>query len=289
MRCGARAARYGRNRRLTWPAKPPFPARILMSGTGTASVYRVWRSHPFFRTCDESQCPPQPVMRSLPRACLAEARLRAKADAGRGRGEGVSALGSRIGLHLAPDKNASNRQIGPRFTRVRAVKGRAGPKQAADFRPRKPCLARHPRLLTPDHRGPAPYLAPSGEVAEWSNAPHSKCGIGASLSGVRIPPSPPNVADLRITQHYGPGGFDGVGPPCRAASVSRCHRLAVRESRMPPAARNTLRPEIHANLGQGKLALDFFERIYPHRPAGGGRSRDATGSAVAPRAAHKSL
>jgi hypothetical protein len=33
-------------------------------------------------------------------------------------------------------------------------------------------------------------MAP-GEVAEWSNAPHSKCGIGASLSGVRIPPSPP--------------------------------------------------------------------------------------------------
>ena len=30
-----------------------------------------------------------------------------------------------------------------------------------------------------------------GEVAEWLNAPHSKCGIGASLSGVRIPPSPP--------------------------------------------------------------------------------------------------
>ena len=26
-----------------------------------------------------------------------------------------------------------------------------------------------------------------GEVAEWSIAPHSKCGIGASLSGVRIP------------------------------------------------------------------------------------------------------
>src|ERR1700722_12038229 len=34
-------------------------------------------------------------------------------------------------------------------------------------------------------------MAP-GEVAEWSNAPHSKCGIGASLSGVRIPPSPPS-------------------------------------------------------------------------------------------------
>src|SRR5690606_29323927 len=30
-----------------------------------------------------------------------------------------------------------------------------------------------------------------GEVAERLNAPHSKCGIGATLSGVRIPPSPP--------------------------------------------------------------------------------------------------
>jgi hypothetical protein len=34
----------------------------------------------------------------------------------------------------------------------------------------------------------------SGEVAEWSNAPHSKCGMGASPSGVRIPPSPPSFA-----------------------------------------------------------------------------------------------
>ncbi len=35
----------------------------------------------------------------------------------------------------------------------------------------------------------APEVA--GEVAEWSNAPHSKCGIRATVSGVRIPPSPP--------------------------------------------------------------------------------------------------
>jgi hypothetical protein len=51
--------------------------------------------------------------------------------------------------------------------------------------PRRPaCLPRHPRLERPRPARP-------GEVAEWSNAPHSKCGIGASLSGVRIPPSPP--------------------------------------------------------------------------------------------------
>jgi hypothetical protein len=30
-----------------------------------------------------------------------------------------------------------------------------------------------------------------GEVAEWSIAPHSKCGIRATVSGVQIPPSPP--------------------------------------------------------------------------------------------------
>ena len=40
-------------------------------------------------------------------------------------------------------------------------------------------------------------MAP-GEVAEWSNAPHSKCGIGASLSGVRIPPSPPLNSTKRL-------------------------------------------------------------------------------------------
>ena len=32
---------------------------------------------------------------------------------------------------------------------------------------------------------------PRGEVAEWLKAPHSKCGVPARVSGVRIPPSPP--------------------------------------------------------------------------------------------------
>ena len=32
---------------------------------------------------------------------------------------------------------------------------------------------------------------PRGEVAEWSNAPHSKCGLPATVTWVRIPPSPP--------------------------------------------------------------------------------------------------
>src|ERR1700729_3045991 len=64
------------------------------------------------------------------------------------------------------------------------------------FKPRAPCPAGLPRLeLAPDPEGTdLPWFAP-GEVAEWSNAPHSKCGIGASLSGVRIPPSPPMISD----------------------------------------------------------------------------------------------
>ena len=42
-----------------------------------------------------------------------------------------------------------------------------------------------------------------GEVAEWLKAPHSKCGIGATLSGVRIPPSPPLYLNKKlITLRY---------------------------------------------------------------------------------------
>ena len=41
----------------------------------------------------------------------------------------------------------------------------------------------------PSQRGP-------GEVAEWLIAPHSKCGILARVSGVRIPPSPPTSIDF---------------------------------------------------------------------------------------------
>src|SRR5262249_28964749 len=43
----------------------------------------------------------------------------------------------------------------------------------------------------PRPEGLAALLGPDGEVAEWSIAPHSKCGIRATVSGVRIPPSPP--------------------------------------------------------------------------------------------------
>ena len=43
-------------------------------------------------------------------------------------------------------------------------------------------------------------MAVPGEMAEWSNAPDSKSGLGVSLTGVRIPISPPQKGPL-------PAGF----------------------------------------------------------------------------------
>ena len=63
----------------------------------------------------------------------------------------------------------------------------------AGLRPRaalatRPCLRGRAPL---DRARVSAPRAGSGEVAEWSIAPHSKCGIRATVSGVRIPPSPP--------------------------------------------------------------------------------------------------
>ncbi len=41
------------------------------------------------------------------------------------------------------------------------------------------------------HRAQRSTDAQRGEVAEWSIAPHSKCGVRVTVPGVRIPPSPP--------------------------------------------------------------------------------------------------
>ncbi len=56
---------------------------------------------------------------------------------------------------------------------------------------------------------------PSGEVAEWSNAPHSKCGIPARVSWVRIPPSPPEPSHTRS------------GVPWNAISLLKIWRFQV--------------------------------------------------------------
>ena len=66
----------------------------------------------------------------------------------------------------------------------------------------------------PDQRTKEPSAVAPGEVAEWSNAPHSKCGIGASLSGVRIP----SLSATRLRLRFGAAGRDGA-----QAKAGACH------------------------------------------------------------------
>src|SRR5271170_3458486 len=99
-----------------------------------------------------------------------------------------------------------------------------------DFSPPAPCLTHHPRLERRPTTGFGRFWHP-GEVAEWSNAPHSKCGIGASLSGVRIPPSPPLIfGDEKVLQNQAflePPAFGGVAPRWSTAASPSCH-LSIR-------------------------------------------------------------
>ena len=67
-------------------------------------------------------------------------------------------------------------------------------RSTTQYTPRDPCLSW--RAWLDSARPFAGLLWPvsgSGEVAEWLKAPHSKCGILARVSGVRIPPSPPTA------------------------------------------------------------------------------------------------
>src|SRR5919107_4162401 len=55
-----------------------------------------------------------------------------------------------------------------------------------------------PRDIHPASTSGPPRPSHPGEVAEWLNAPHSKCGIRATVSGVRISPSPPHYSAKRL-------------------------------------------------------------------------------------------
>jgi hypothetical protein len=65
--------------------------------------------------------------------------------------------------------------------------------------------------IAADRRGDY-ALCGHGEVAEWSIAPHSKCGVRATVPGVRIPPSPPSC--FALTR------FAGLSSCLTLASVS---------------------------------------------------------------------
>ena len=65
---------------------------------------------------------------------------------------------------------------------------------------------------SPDQTGPsARSPALRGEVAERSNAPHSKCGVRATVPWVRIPPSPPRTPSTGLVYQV-----SAVNPRCSA-------------------------------------------------------------------------
>ncbi|MEA2941128.1 MAG: hypothetical protein QOD09_1657 [Bradyrhizobium sp.] len=147
---------------------------------------------------------------------------------------GVLTIGTGPGNPSSPTgrkrRTATRTRLGSPRRRQEALRCAASGEQAAsvsqaNFLVAAPCLPRHPRLeLRPTEGGKPPVMAP-GEVAEWSIAPHSKCGIGASLSGVRIPPSPPFAPCFAGT---GPmnkvtGNREGVQDLGRA--IARLHQV----------------------------------------------------------------
>jgi hypothetical protein len=155
LRCTGRTLRSEPSPHLAGEAA--LPSQYFKERHGTASVYRVWRSHPFFEhAMNLSARPSRWCAPSLALVSPKPAFGRRRMPGGPGRGC------LRIGVANRTPPRARQKRVkpvmGPPFPRVRAGKGRAGPKQAADFRPRKPCLARHPRLLTPEPQGPCSLL-----------------------------------------------------------------------------------------------------------------------------------
>jgi hypothetical protein len=111
-------------------------------------------------------------------------------DAARDR-HSVPAYGGPTSFSPTPACRPSPHRRGPRRPVRRSVVAALFADQARNCHPRALSHPPSSPRTRPDHGGISPGLARLGEVAEWLNAPHSKCGIGASLSGVRIPPSPP--------------------------------------------------------------------------------------------------
>ena len=65
----------------------------------------------------------------------------------------------------------------------------------------RPCFNRRRPLNTATLNHHLVDLSACGEVAEWLKAPHSKCGVRATVSGVRIPPSPPEPLFVVLHSH----------------------------------------------------------------------------------------
>ena len=95
-----------------------------------------------------------------------------------------------------------------------------------------------------------------GEVAEWSNVPDSKSGVGATLPRVRIPPSPPEARKARCTLCSGLFLWrsGAKGPRKREARAVRC---------VPPLVAPSLSPvSVSQRMGRKKSGLKAADSFH---------------------------
>ena len=116
------------------------------------------------------------------------------------------------------------------------------------------CLCRPSWLHSASDSGLLGPVLGFGEVAERLNAPHSKCGMGASPSGVRIPPSPPKQPYAqpahRAVLFCRGAGFRTQMPGARNGSADRKF-----PSYAESTARHSQRAADYPTSGEGSAAL----------------------------------
>ena len=93
------------------------------------------------------------------------------------------------------------------------------------------CLAmRHPSISP---RSVLNGLVLCGEVAEWSKAPHSKCGVPVRVPRVRIPASPPASRSVQRSVAVSDEKRRGFAP-IRSYAVAQRTQLASTNIIFPP-------------------------------------------------------
>ncbi len=117
-------------------------------------------------------------------------------------------------------------------------------------------MRRRPHPIREAARCRPSALRPRGEVAEWSNVPHSKCGVPGRVPWVRIPPSPPHTPD-RLSLSSAPADNRRKTPAYSGPNRSR-HCL---KRPSPRCYRPHIRPQSPPGLGAVEFGLHLLSHF----------------------------
>ena len=99
------------------------------------------------------------------------------------------------------------------------------------------------------------------------NAPHSKCGIGASLSGVRLPPSPPINSPIRHFWTLPKASEKNASGLPECASVEACiPQCSPQSSPTEKLVRTAAAPAQRAGAGADLSGAPAFHVFLPDPP-----------------------